>query len=590
MTDNIDHQHPADRYASAPTAAMAPAYPDEKRTETTADGSLRSSLKEGRDIEGQRNVPEVEKKDGWYQKYHMKHILRASWLCLFTGWWIASLVLHRNDKNWVVPFLLWLCVALRVLTFYVQARLVMVPLRFVWKQTGVRVMKAVPEKWRIPGAAAIVVATYLVGSFVSKETEQNTRADRAISCLGLVVFIFVLWATSRNRAAIKWHTVIVGMLMQFIIALFVLRTGVGYDIFNFVSTLARSLLGFAKDGVAFLTNEEIANLGYFFFSVLPAIVFFIALVQLLYYYHILHWFIGKFAKFFFWSMKVSGAEAVVAAASPFIGQGESAMLIKPFVPHLTMAELHQVMCSGFATIAGSVLVAYLAMGIDPQALISSCVMSIPASLAVSKLRYPETEEPLTAGHVSVPHDDTDEAANGLHAFANGTWLGLKIAAMIMGTQMCIIAFIALIDALLSWWGYYLNISDGLTLEMILGYLLYPVSFLLGVSRHGDDIYRVAQLIGLKLIANEFVAYIALQSNPLYANLTQRSRLIATYALCGFANIGSLGTQIGVLQQVAPGRGGDVSRVAISALLSGAISTLTSASVAGMVIISDTSEI
>jgi len=409
------------------------------------------------------------------------------------------LVLHRHDKNWVIPFLLWLCVTIRIVTFYVPARQVMVPMRFVWKNTAVRIVKAVPEKWRIPGAAMVVVATYLVGSFVSEETQQNTRADRAISCLGLLVFIFVLWATSRNRAAIKWHTVIVGMLMQFVIALFVLRTQVGYDIFDFISTLARSLLGFAKDGVAFLTNAETANLGYFFFSVLPAVVFFIALVQLLYYYHVLHWFVGKFASFFFWSMKVSGAEAVVAAASPFIGQGESAMLIKPFVPHLTMAELHQVMCSGFATIAGSVLVAYLAMGINPQALISSCVMSIPASLAVSKLRYPETEESLTAGHVSVPHDDADEAENGLHAFANGTWLGLKIAAMIMGTQMCIIAFIALIDALLSWWGYYLNISDGLTLEMILGYLLYPVSFLLGVSRSGDDIYRVAQLIGLKLI-------------------------------------------------------------------------------------------
>lgn len=302
------------------------------------------------------------------------------------------------------------------------------------------------------------------------------------------------------------------------------------------------------------------------------------------YYHVLHWFVQKFATFFFWSMKVSGAEAVVAAASPFIGQGESAMLIKPFVPYLTLAEVHQVMCSGFATIAGSVLVAYLGMGINPQALISSCVMSIPASLAVSKLRFPETEESLTAGQVTVPHDEDEEkAANGLHAFANGTWLGLKIAGMIMATQMCIIAFIALIDGLLSWWGYYLNISEGLSLSMILGYLLYPVSFLLGVSREGGDIYKVAQLIGIKLIANEFVAYDMLVNEPNYQTLSARSRLIATYALCGFANIGSVGTQIGVLSQVAPGRGGDVSRLAISALISGAISTLTSASVAGLVV-------
>jgi CNT family concentrative nucleoside transporter len=575
--DNIDRR-PSSDLKSSP----APDY-DEKLGAATADDSV-GSFKDGQDIEGQREVVR-EKKVGWYQKYHCKHILRALWLCLFSGWWIASLVLHRNDKNWIIPFLLWLCVFLRVITFYIPAKLVMVPMRFVWKQSGVRIMKMVPENMRIPGAACIVVATYLVGAFVTKETKENTRADRAISCLGLAVFIAVLWATSRNRKAIKWHTVIVGMLMQFIIALFVLRTKAGYDIFNFISTLARQLLGFARAGVAFLTTSEISQYTFFFFSVLPAIVFFVALVQLLYYYHILHWFVQKFAHFFFWSMKVSGAEAVVAAASPFIGQGESAMLIKPFVPHLTMAELHQIMCSGFATIAGSVLVAYLSMDINASALISSCVMSIPASLAVSKLRYPETEEPLTAGHVTVPHDDSDEAENGLHAFANGTWLGLKIAAMIMGTQMCIIAFIALVDALLTWWGNHLNI-DGLTLEMILGYLLYPVSFLLGVSRTGDDIYRVAQLIGLKLIANEFVAYSTMKENPLYSHLTKRSEIIATYALCGFANIGSLGTQIGVLQQVAPGRGGDVSRVAISALLSGAISTLTSATVAGMVIISE----
>jgi CNT family concentrative nucleoside transporter len=149
------------------------------------------------------------------------------------------------------------------------------------------------------------------------------------------------------------------MLVQFVIALFVLRTTAGYDIFTFISELARSLLGFARDGVTFLTTPDIAAQTYFFFSVIPAIIFFVSFVQLLYYWGILQWFIGKFSVFFFWSMRVSGAEAVVASASPFIGQGESAMLIRPFVAHLTKAEIHQVMTSGFATIAGSVLVAYM---------------------------------------------------------------------------------------------------------------------------------------------------------------------------------------------------------------------------------------
>jgi len=201
-------------------------------------------------------------------------------------------------------------------------------------------------------------------------------------------------------------------------------------------------------GVAFLTTTEVSQLTWFFFSVLPAIIFFVSVVSILYYWGTLQWFIGKAAVFFFWSMRVSGAEAVVAAASPFIGQGESAMLIKPFVAHLTIAELHQVMCSGFATIAGSVLIAYIGLGVNGTALISSCVMSIPASLAISKLRWPETEETLTAGRVVIPDDDEHRAANVLHAFANGAWLGLKIAGMILSTLLCIIALVGLINGLL----------------------------------------------------------------------------------------------------------------------------------------------
>lgn len=250
----------------------------------------------------------------------------------------------------------------------------------------------------------------------SPESEDNTRANRAVSLFGLAVFIFVLWATSRNRKAIQWHTVIVGQLVQFIVALFVLRTKAGYDIFSFVSNLCEDLLGFANDGVAFLTATSVTKLGWFFTGVVPPIIFFVSFVQLLYYWGILQWCIVKFAVFFFWSMRVSGAEAVVAAASPFIGQGESAMLIKPFVSHLTQAELHQIMTSGFATIAGSVLVAYISLGVNGQALVSSCVMSIPASLAVSKLRYPEEEETLTAGRVVVPDDDEHRAGKSHPSF------------------------------------------------------------------------------------------------------------------------------------------------------------------------------
>jgi CNT family concentrative nucleoside transporter len=485
--------------------------------------------------------------------------------------------------------LLWLAIMLRLIFFHVPITIVTKPMHWVWNNTGVRVGSYIPEKLRVPAGAALTVAVIIVGAFVSEESQDNTRANRAVSLFGLLVFLFCFWATSRNRKKIVWHTVIVGMLVQFIIALFVLRTKAGYDIFTFISDLCRLLLGFAKKGVEFLTDKDTAAIPTFFFSVIPAIIFFVSFVQLLYYWGILQWFIGKFAVFFFWSMRVSGAEAVVASASPFIGQGESAMLIRPFVAHLTQAELHQVMTSGFATIAGSVLVAYIGMGINPQALISSCVMSIPASLAISKLRYPEEEETLTAGRVVIPDDDEHKAANALHAFAEGAWLGLKIAGMIVTTLLCIIALLNLVNGLLTWWGRYINL-DGeydLTLELILGYICYPIAFLLGVSRQGKDLLLVGRLIGIKVIANEFVAFSTLQAaddpESDYHNLSPRSRLIATYAVCGFGNIGSLGTQIGVLSQISPGRSGDVSRLAVSALISGVISTLTSASIAGLII-------
>jgi CNT family concentrative nucleoside transporter len=370
---------------------------------------------------------------------------------------------------------------------------------FVWSNTATPFVRLIPENIRIPAAAALAIAVILTGAFASPESADNTRGNRAVSLFGLAVLIFVLWLTSRDRKKIVWHTVIVGMLVQFIIALFVLRTKAGYDIFNFISILARQLLQFAGDGVAFLTTTSVASLTWFLISVIPAIIFFVSLVQLLYFSGVLQWFVGKFAVFFFWSMRVSGAEAVVAAASPFIGQGESAMLIRPFVSYLTIAELHQIMCSGFATIAGSVLIAYVSMGVNPQALISSCVMSIPASLAVSKMRWPETEETLTAGRVVVP-EDNDQAVNALDAFARGAWLGMKIAGMILATLLCIISMIGLVNGLLTWWGRYLNINDPpLTIQLLVGYICYPIAFLLGVPRNGD-LYKVAQLIGTKIIA------------------------------------------------------------------------------------------
>ncbi|KAF4339331.1 CNT family concentrative nucleoside transporter [Fusarium beomiforme] len=535
---------------------------------------------------------------GWRSKLgpvyrYRRPLVHLFLFCLFTGWWIASLVLHRNDKNWVVPFLLWLAITLRLLFFHVPSRHVSNAIKWVWLRTAVVVYEAIPSNLRTLAGATVAVAAILVGAFASEEVADNTRENRAVSLFGMVVFIFILWATSKDRKRINWRTVIGGMLTQYVIGLFVLRTGVGYDIFRFIADRAADLLGFARAGVAFLTDEDTANTGNFFFGVIPAIIFFISLVQVLYYIGFIQWFIVKFATFVFWGLGVSGAEAVVAAATPFIGQGESAMLVRPFVPHMTKAELHQIMTCGFATISGSTLVGYIGLGLNREALVSSCIMSIPASLAISKMRYPETEETLTAGRVVIPDDDEHKAENALHAFANGAWLGIKIAGTIVTSLLCIIALVAFINGLLTWWGRYLNISDPpLTLQLILGYILFPVSFLLGVSRTNGtnstgDILPVAKLIAEKIITNEYKAFTLLTNpdpkNNEFYGLSPRSQLIATYALCGFGNIGSLGIQIGILSQLAPSRGGDVAKLALSALVSGVLATLTSASVAGLVV-------
>jgi len=207
-------------------------------------------------------------------------------------------------------------------------------------------------------------------------------------------------------------------------------------------------------------------------------------------------------------------------------------------------------------------------------------MSIPASLAVSKMRMPETEEPITKGDVVIPPSDEPRKVNAFHAFSDGAWIGLVVAGMIVTNVLVIVALVALIDALLGWFGGFIQVPQ-LSISLVLGYLFYPIAALLGVP--SNDIYLVAQLIGTKVVQNEFVAYTALSMDAQYISMSPRSQLIATYALCGFGNISALGIQIGVLGKLAPDKKRVFSQVAFSALCTGVLATLTSASIAGMVL-------
>lgn len=512
------------------------------------------------------------------------HILLGSF---FTAWWLSILIQDKHRHEWLIPTVLWGLLMLRLISWHCRILYVLFNYcqkvwYFVTDIVYTKILTTRPRRLMV--GAVITVGVILLGTFVPTETEYSRREDRAVSFFGIVVAIFGLYLTSNNRNIIQWNTVIGGVLMQFIIALFVLRTKCGYDIFNFISTLARELLGFAKDGVAFLTTTEVSQLGMFFFTVLPSVAFFVAFIHIWYYYGVVQWFIGKFAYLFFWTLRVSGAEAITAAASPFLGIGESAILIKDLVPYLTKAELHQIMCSGFSTISGAVLVGYIGLGLNPQALVSSCVMSIPASLAVSKLRYPETEVPVSNSKFNIPTHLEDEATrpkNVLQAFSNGATLGLRIAGTMMIQCMCIIGLVALCNGLLTWFGNYWNIHE-LTLELMLSYILYPIGFLLGTPR--NEILHVTKLIGTKVIQNEFVAYNLLITESPYKEMSKRGTLIATYALCGFSNLGSLGITLGVLNTLTNNsRSRDITSSIISALFTGGIATLTSAAIAAMVI-------
>ncbi|PKS11168.1 hypothetical protein jhhlp_002929 [Lomentospora prolificans] len=553
--------------------------------------AAKSETNDNADVDhGQSVIPEA----GYNAERRLRHRLRsvfahlAVWLVM-TGWWVAGLVLHRHDLGWLIPFLVWLGLSIRLLTLYLPLGAFVV---YVWRSISARtslVTKHFSQSSKLIVLTVLTIVTILAATFSTKDTVGNTRADRAISLLGLAVFLGAFWATSKNRRMINWQPVVAGVLVQFLLGLFVLRTRAGYDIFDFVGFLAKSLLGFSGDAAAFLTSAEALKSGWFLIIVLPPMIFFVSFVHLLHYWGWVQWLVRKLAHFFLYAMGISGAEAVAASASPFLGQGESAVLIKEFLPLLTHAEIHQVMASGFATIAGSVLSAYIGLGISPLVLVSSCVMSIPAAITISKLRYPETEDPQTSGGVvRIPEEEEETRPhNSLHAVAKGSWMGIKIAGMVAASVLCILALLALVNGLLKWWGSYLNI-DQLSVQLIVGYLFYPIAFLLGVERDSTEILKVAQLIGMKVVTNEFVAkviyylqYSELTQNAAYESLSSRSRLIAMYALCGFGNISAVGVQIGALSQLAPGRAAAVTQVAVSALVSGIFATLTSASIAGM---------
>lgn len=421
--------------------------------------------------------------------------------------------------------------------------------------------------------------------------------------LGMLVLLTIAFLFSANKKAIDWRTVGLGVAFQLFIAIGVLKVPFIQKIFEWIGGLFVSILDFTRAGSKFLFEGLVVDMdkfGFIFaFQVLPTIIFFSALTSLLFYLGL----IQKVVKALAWSLskvlKISGAESLSVAGNIFLGQTEAPLLIKAYLEKMNRSEMLLVMIGGMATVAGAVLAAYIGFlgGDDPalrlqfaKHLLAASVMAAPGAIVISKILYPQKEEVNT--DVSVSSEKI--GSNILDAIANGTTEGLQLAMNVGAMLLVFVAFIAMINGILGWVGDVTSINSWMaantpyssfSLEAILGYLFAPLMWLIGVAK--EDSALMGQLLGIKLAASEFVGYIQLAELKNVANATHltynKSIIMATYMLCGFANFASIGIQIGGIGSLAPGQRKTLSEFGIKALIGGTIASLMSATIAGMII-------
>lgn len=404
--------------------------------------------------------------------------------------------------------------------------------------------------------------------------------ERGVALLGFVVFLLLAWVLSDNWKKVSWRLVFWGVGLQWVLAYVILKTSWGLELFESLNLGAVKLLAFAKEGSRFvfgeLTNAE-GPWGFLFFAlVLPSIIFMSSLMSVLYHLGLMQKVVQALAWLMMKSMRVSGAEAVAAASNIFVGQTEAPLMIRPYLAGMTRSELMALMTGGMATVAGGVLVAYVGMGISGVHLLAASVISAPASLLVAKLLVPEQETPLTLGQVRVAEEKID--SNLIDAATRGASEGLKLAANVAAMLLAMISLVALVNAGFSALGQWLG-WEGLSLEGLLGYLQAPLAWLMGVP--AGEMVAVGGLLGKKLVLNEFVAYADLVQ--LKDSLSERSQVVATYALCGFANIGSVAIQIGGIGALVPERKKLLAALGWKALVGGTLACYMTAAIAGVMV-------
>ena len=408
--------------------------------------------------------------------------------------------------------------------------------------------------------------------------------ERFIGLIGMVLILGIAFLLSNNRKAINYRTVGVGLLLQWGLAVFILKTSVGKSMFAWLGAKIQRLLEMADKGADFvfgpLVNKGLldevlgpANSFIFFFKVIPTIIFVAVLVNIMYHIGLMQRVVSVMAVGMKWLLGVSGAEAISNVASTFVGQVEAQIMIKPYLKTMTNSELMSSMTGSFACIAGGVMATYIALGVPPEYLLAASIMAAPGALVISKIVYPETEEPETQGTVKLKVEKA--YVNLVDAIAGGAGdvlrVGLNVIAMLIG----FIALIALLDLFLGKIGSLAGIE--LSFNLIMGKIFFVFAWAMGVPV--KDLTAAGSLMGTKLVVNEFVAYLDLIKMKHY--LEPKTIAITSFALCGFANFSSIAIQVGGIGQLAPERRADLARLGFKALICGTLASYMSATIAGL---------
>ncbi len=407
---------------------------------------------------------------------------------------------------------------------------------------------------------------------------------RYTGILGLLTMLTLAYVFSTNRRAIRMKTVAWGLGLQFAFAVLVLRIDAGRRVFQKAGDVVSRLLSYSFVGSQFVFGDlgkQGSHLGFYFaFQVLPAIIFICAFFAVLYHFGVMQFVIKIAAWVMTRVMGASGAESLNIAASIFMGQTEAPVTIRPFLPDLTHSELMTVMTSGMAHVSGGIMAAYIAFGIEPKHLLSAVIMTAPGTLLMAKMLVPETEQPRTAGRVVMPESEeqTEKQENLLGAIARGTTDGLHMALNIAAMLIAFLALIALADGILGGIHHWVAWVPE-SLETIFGAVFAPIAWVIGVPWR--DCGVIGTLLGTRMVLNELVAFSML--GPMKTALDPRSFTIATFALCGFANLSSIGIQIGGIGALAPNKKSELARLGIRAMLAGTMANLMSASIAGMLL-------